>query len=317
MSKRHVPGTGALTDRYVAEVVRRIPAGRRGDVADELRVTIADTVDARGPADAEATEREVLTEMGDPVRLAADYADRPLALIGPGLYPTYVRLLAVLLLTVLPVVTVMSAALDILDGQGAGAVIGGAVGTVLSLGAQMIAWLTVVFALAERSGKRFAAPGRAWTPDDLPEPRNRKEREAQGYAGLAWHGLLLALIVWQHTAQPYRTDGGTHIDVLDPDLWSGWVWPVLAGLAGLAALDVIRAVRTPTRSLALWSIAARVVFTLPLAWVLYRREFFNPAFLSDVNGDWQVPDAFYTVVVLLVLVAGVREVVRRLGELRA
>jgi hypothetical protein len=55
-----------LTDRYVHEVVRRIPVDQRDDVAAELRTTIADTVDARDSGDA---ERDVLTEMGDPIRL--------------------------------------------------------------------------------------------------------------------------------------------------------------------------------------------------------------------------------------------------------
>ncbi|MFF3172271.1 hypothetical protein ACFVQ0_06585 [Streptomyces sp. NPDC057900] len=312
------PGTGTLTDRYVAEVVRRIPAGRRGDVAEELSATIADTVEARGPNDPATAEREVLTEMGDPIRLAAGYADRPLTLIGPGLYPAYVRLLTVLLLAVLPAVTAVGAVLDVVDGRGAASVIGGAVGTVLSLGAQLVAWLTVVFALAERSGKRPGAPGRAlWTPDELPESRAPGSRGALAYAGTAWHALLIALIVWQHTAQPYRTDAGVHLDVLEPGLWSGWIWPVLAGLAGLVALDVIRAVRAPTRALAVWNIAAEAAFTLPLAWILYRREFFDPAFLADVNGGWHTPDSFYTVAVLLVLVGGARGVMRRLAEARA
>lgn len=312
----HASGTGALTDRYVAEVVRRIPAGQRGDVADELRATIADTIEARGPADSEAAEREVLTEMGDPIRLAAQYADRPLALIGPGLLPTYVRLLTVLLSAVLPVVTAVSAVLDILDGRGAAEVIGGAVGVVLSVGAQMIAWLTVVFALIERSGKRFGTVGGAWTPDDLPEPRVPKEHGVAAYTGMAWHALLIALIVWQHTAQPYRTDEGIHLDVLEPGLWSSWIWPILAGLVGLVTLDAIRAVRVWTRALAVWSIAAEAAFTLPLAWVLYRQEFVNPAFLSDFNGGWQTPDSFYTVVVLGVLAVGAGRVVKRFREAR-
>ncbi|MEV0781489.1 hypothetical protein AB0I52_00585 [Streptomyces sp. NPDC050423] len=306
--------TGTLTDRYVAEAVRHIPAARRGDVADELRATIADTVEARGPADPGAAEREVLTEMGDPIRLAAQYADRPPVLIGPGFYPTYIRLLAALLLSVLPVVIAVSAALDIVDGQGAARVIGGAAGAVLTVGVPMVAWLTVVFVLIERSGKRSAASGGAWTPDDLPDRRAQKKRGATAGAGMAWHGLLLALIVWQHTAQPYRTDAGTHLDVLDPGLWSGWIWPILAGLVGLVTLDAIRALRAPTRSLALWNIAAQAAFTLPMAWILYRREFFNPDFLSDVNGGWQAPDAFWTVVVLVVLAGGAREVVRRFRE---
>ncbi|MGW2635002.1 HAAS signaling domain-containing protein [Streptomyces chattanoogensis] len=316
MSKLHASDTGTLTDRYVVEVVRRIPADQRGDVADELRATIADTVEARGPADAETAEREVLTEMGDPIRLAARYADRPISLIGPGLYPTYIRLLTVLLSTVLPVVTAMSAVLDVLDGRGVGAVIGGAVGAVLSIGAQMIAWLTVVFALIERSGKRAGGVGGAWTPDDLPDRRVPKKRGVAVYAGVAWHALLIALIVWQHTAQPYQTDGGARLDVLNPGLWSSWIWPILAGLVGLVTLDAIRAVRVWTRSLAIWSAVVQAAFTLPLAWVLHRQGLFNPAFLSDANGGWQAPDSLYTVAVLGVLVVGASTVVKRFREMR-
>ncbi|MFE1768722.1 hypothetical protein ACFW81_31485 [Streptomyces angustmyceticus] len=309
-------GTGTLTDRYVAEVVRRIPADQRGDVADELRATIADTIESHGPADPEAAEREVLTEMGDPIRLAARYADRPLSLIGPGLYPTYIRLLTVLLCTVLPAVTAVTVVLDVLDGRGADEVIGGAVTAVFSLGAQMIAWLTVVFALVERSGKRAGTVGKGWTPDDLPERRVPKKHGAAAYAGVVWHALLIALILWQHTARPYRTDGGVRLDVLDPGLWSGWIWPVLAGLVGLVTLDAIRAVRVWTRALAVWSACAEAVFALPLAWVLYRQEFFNPAFVSDINGGWQTPDSFSTVVVTGVLVVGAGKVVRRFREAR-
>ncbi|MFJ2913965.1 hypothetical protein ACIO8F_32155 [Streptomyces sp. NPDC087228] len=316
MSKLHASGTGTLTDRYVVEVVRRIPTDQRGDVADELRATIADTVEARGPADPATAERGVLTEMGDPIRLAARYADRPLALIGPELYPTYVRLLTVLLSTVLPVVTAMSAVLDVLDGQGVGEVIGGAVGAVLTVGAQMIAWLTVVFALIERSGKRPGAVGGAWTPDDLPDRDVPRKRGAAAYARVVWHALLIALIVWQHTAQPYRTDGGTRLDVLDPSLWSGWIWPILAGLVGLVTLDTIRAVRVWTHSLAAWSSGAEAAFALPLAWVLHRQELFNPAFLSDANGGWQAPQFFYTLAAMGVLAVSAGEVVKRFREAR-
>lgn len=254
--------------------------------------------------------------MGDPIRLAARYADRPLALIGPGLYPTYVRLLTVLLSTVLPVVTAVSAGLDVLDGQGVGEVIGGAVGAVLSVGAQMIAWLTVVFALIERSGKRPGVGGEAWTPDDLPDRGVPKERGAAAHVRVAWHALLIALIVWQHTAQPYQTDGGTRLDVLDPGLWSGWIWPILAGLVGLVTLDAIRAVRVWTRSLAVWSVGAEAAFALPLAWVLHRQELFNPAFLSDANGGWQAPQFFYTVAAVGVLAVSAGEVVKRFREAR-
>ncbi|MEU8138928.1 HAAS signaling domain-containing protein [Streptodolium elevatio] len=309
-------GAGELTDRYVAEVVRHISADQRGDVADELRATIADTVEARGADDPESAEREVLVELGDPIRLASRYTDRPLALVGPALYPTYIRILTLLLSAVLPVVVAVSAVLDVVDGRGTPDVIGGAVGTVLTVGAQLVAWLTVVFAVVERSGKRTAVAGATWTPDDLPDRHTPTEPGTPAYASMTWHALLAALIVWQHTAQPYRIEDGTHVDALEPGLWSGWIWPILAGLAALVTIDAVRAVRGATRSLAVWGIAAQAAFSLPLAWILYDEEFFNPVFLADFNGGWQTPDSFYTVTVLAVLAAGAGEVVKRLRELR-
>ncbi|WP_101787676.1 HAAS signaling domain-containing protein [Nonomuraea indica] len=307
-----------LTERYVHEVVRRIPADQRDDVAAELRATIADTIDARDPDGRGAAEREVLTEMGDPIRLAARYADRPLALIGPDLYPAYIRLLGVLLAAVLPVVTVISVVVDVLDGDSLGAVIGAALGTVLTVGAQFIAWLTLVFALAERFGKRRGAARGAgsWTPDQLPEAADSGSRTA-AIGGLAVDALILGLIVWQHTAKPYVTDGGERLSVLDPALWTGWMWPVLAGLAGLVVLGVLRTAtgRWTTPLVAAYA-AANALFALPMAWILHSRQFFDSDFLADLGG-LVAPDAFYTVTALGVLAVSAHDVYKRVREWRA
>jgi hypothetical protein len=310
--------TTPLTDRYVQEVVRRIPADQRDEVADELRATIGDTVEAHAVADPDAAEREVLTEMGDPIRLAARYADRPLALIGPELYPAYVRLLRILLTTVLPVVTAGAVVIDVLDNNDVGSAIGAGIGALLTVGAQMIAWLTVVFALVERSAHRddFATRG-IWTPDDLPEPKQSDNRVASACASAVWNALLLGLIIWQHTAKPYRGDGQDRLAVLDPALWSGWIWPILAGLSGIVALELIRiAVRRWTIALAGWYAVAEALVALPLAWILYQHKFFNPEFLNDTNGNWTVLDEFYTVAALGVLAVGAIEVVKRFREAR-
>lgn len=301
--------TGTLTERYVHEVVRRIPADQRDDVANELRATIADTVEARDTPDRDAAEREVLTEMGDPIRLAARYADRPLALIGPELYPTYVRLLTLLLATVLPIVTGVSVVLDVLDHNDAGSAVSEGIGTLITVGAQMIGWLTLVFALAERYGRReVARTAGVWTPDDLKEVRRRPEGSATVYASAAWNALVIGLIVWQHLAEPYRG-----VPVLDPDLWSGWIWPILAGLAALVVLDLARAARGPSGPLAVGYAAAQALAALPMAWILYRQRFFNPDFLAEVR----VAEAFYTIAALGVLVVTGTEVVRRFRETRA
>ncbi|MFC0629424.1 HAAS signaling domain-containing protein [Kribbella deserti] len=308
-----------LTDRYVHEVVRRIPADQRADVADELRTTIADTADARDEADPAAAERAVITEMGDPIRLAAKYADRPLALIGPGLYPAYIRLLKLLLTTVLPIVVAVLVVIEVLDTNDVGSAIGAAIGGLFAVGAQMIAWLTVVFALIERSqqGGLAASTVDQWTPDDLPELRQTEKRDHGAAAAVGWNALVIALIVWQHTAEPYRA-GSDRIEVLDPALWSGWIWPILIGLAAIVTLDVIR-FATGRRSMldaGLYTVA-QVVFALPLAWILWQQQFFNPVFLTHFNNGWTTPDAIYTISAIVVLLVSGSEIISRFRDTRS
>lgn len=304
-----------LTERYVREVVRRIPADQRDDVADELRNTIADTIDAREAADPQAAEREVLTEMGDPIPLAAKYADRPMVLIGPDLYPAYVRLLRLLLTIVLPIVVLITVVPDVLEGADIGEAISAGIAALLTVGGQLIAWPTVVFALIERSGNRSSLVGKKWTPDQLPEIRQVDKKNASGaIAGAVWYVALIGLIVWQRTAEPYRADG-QRLQVLDPALWSGWIWPILIGLTGLAVLELVRVATGRTLALAVWSTAAEALFALPLAWILYRHMFFNPEFLEATAKHWTQLDNFYKIAALGVLAVAITESFKRFRKL--
>jgi hypothetical protein len=101
----------SLTDRYVQATLRRLPARQRTDIERELRASIADAVDDRvdDGGDTAAAEVAALTHLGDPARLAAGYADRPLQLIGPAVFLDYTRLLTTLLVAVVPVVAAVVA----------------------------------------------------------------------------------------------------------------------------------------------------------------------------------------------------------------
>ncbi|MDB1088708.1 hypothetical protein PJ985_14135 [Streptomyces sp. ACA25] len=301
--------TTRLTELYVDEVVRRLPADQCDDIAAELRATIADTVEGRDASDPRAAEREVLSEMGDPIRYAARYRGRPPVLIGPDLYPAYIRLLAVLLGTVLPLLSLVLVALDFSDtGDPVAAVRNGAV-TGLMVGVQVFVVLTVAFAAAERVRHRDGTTTciRSWTPDDLPRARQAPDKAGfMTWATVGWDLLLLTLILWQYTAKPYRADGaegeGERIAVLDPALWSGWIWPVLLGLAGLVVVSLARlAARGWTMRLALLYATAQAVFALSLAWLLHQQMFFNPAFLADVSQVHGSPEQLYNGVALIVL----------------
>ena len=98
----------SLTDRYVTAVLTGVPEDSGPMSTARLRASIGEAVEARvtrGEAPADA-ERAVLTELGDPMRVSAEYSGRPLHLIGPALYPDYVRLLRLLLAIIVPIVGV-------------------------------------------------------------------------------------------------------------------------------------------------------------------------------------------------------------------
>ncbi|UYM06489.1 HAAS signaling domain-containing protein [Solicola gregarius] len=306
--------TETLTDRYVDAVVRRIPADQRDDVAAELHTTIADTIDARDD-DHETAERTVITELGDPIRLAARYTGRPLALIGPALYPTYVRVLTLLLSTVLPLVTAVSVIVEIVDHNDAGSAVEAGLDTIITVGAQMIAWLTVVFAVMDRLQVRGRLPD-IWTPDRLPRVRRSDRASTGACASAAWNASLLVLILWQYSAEPYH-DGDTRLTILDPELWSGWIWPILAGFAAIVVLEIIRIRRRAwSVPLVAWYAAAQAAVALPLAWLFYDQRLLNPEFVAAVGDDQVAPDSWWSAAAVIVLIIGAVEIAKRFREAR-
>jgi hypothetical protein len=221
-----------LTDRYVAAVERSVPETGRGDIADELRASIQDQVDARvdaGEPERDA-ERAVLTELGDPAALAAGYAGRPLALIGPAHYLTWLRLLKLLLAVGLPVAVVINVLARILGGTQPGELIGVTIGTVLTVGVHIFFWTTLAFWIIDRVGTTDPMPG--WSVDRLPKPRPRgaglMDAVASGVAIL----LAIGAIAWDRV-WGFLPTGGGWTSVLDDSP------VVLAVLIGLFALQLV------------------------------------------------------------------------------
>ena len=101
-----------LTERYLAAALRGIPESQRTDVERKLRSSIADALEDRVSAgeDRAVSEKVVFEGLGDPVRLAANIAGKPLYLIGPDLFVEYRQLLFMLLSIIMPIVGVVLAA---------------------------------------------------------------------------------------------------------------------------------------------------------------------------------------------------------------
>ncbi|WP_150462001.1 HAAS signaling domain-containing protein [Nesterenkonia ebinurensis] len=300
-----------LTERYVDEVARYLPQDRQDDIRDELHGLITETVESRThqSQDHQVAEHQVLTEMGEPAQLAASYTDRSMTLIGPRLYRSYISLLKVLPGTVVPLFTVGYAVLELTDGRDFTDILASSALVGLNLGAQLFTLVTVVFVILDRTDR---TPDAKWSPSQLPKNRPASTKDAKpGRAATAWLGLSIAvqvavfiLIVWQHRAAPYTLDDGSQVPVLEPELFSGWIWPILTGLAAVIILDVLRAAgRTWTIRFAAIYTVAQGLFFLPLAWVFSQQLIFDQRFLDHFNNHgWHTPDEFYTGIALILII---------------
>jgi len=161
-----------LIDRYVHEVGRHLPAGLRGDVEAELRSLLEDSLQERAretgrPAD-EAMATEVVRSFGKPRDAATRYAPEPQYLIGPRLYPIYMRVVKIMF-PALAAITLVLMVLGVFrepDRPASLAIVIKATGGFLASALYNLGLLTLIFALVERAQRRQAEA--AWDPSKLP-----------------------------------------------------------------------------------------------------------------------------------------------------
>lgn len=268
----------SLTDRYLAATLRAVPAPRRADIATELRAAIADMIDDRtgGGQDPDAAEREVLTELGHPERLAARYADRRLQLIGPTYYLVWQRVLRLLLTTVPGVVGVVVGVLKATVGDEPGAAIGAGINAAFQTAVQIAFWVTVSFAVLERTDTSLNLP--EWNVDQLPEgPVERDVRLTDTCASVAMLLLTLAFLPWQQLQSWVTDTDGDRIPLLDPALWRSWL-PFLAAVLVASLVLEIAKYRTGrwTWPLVAVNAALDLAFLAPVAGLLLADRLLNP-----------------------------------------
>ncbi|WP_329107774.1 permease prefix domain 1-containing protein [Micromonospora sp. NBC_01699] len=275
-----------LTDRYLAATLTSVPAQRRDEIAAELRGSIEDMIEDRAGngQDPATAERDVLTELGNPERLAARYADRRLQLIGPTYYLVWARLMRLLLSFVPAIVGTVVAVIDAADGGSVGDVIGSGIGAAIEVAVQIAFWVTLAFAIAERSKTKLDLPD--WTVDQLPDaPVDRQVSRTDTVAAVVTITLLLAYLPWQHFRSWVQAADGTNIPIIDPALWTSWLPALIAVLVASVAFEIVK-YRVGRRTWPLFGVKVLLdlAFTLPVIWLLHTDRLLNPALVDRF--DW-------------------------------
>jgi hypothetical protein len=290
---------GTLTDRYVWAVVRSLPEKQRADIDRELRASIGDALEARteAGADAPAAERATLMELGDPSRLAADYADRPAFLIGPRYYFDYVRLLKLLYVIVLPIVALALPLAQLVAGAPVGEVIGSTVSVLFAVAVHLAFWVTLVFAVLDRTEAGKGKPFMEWQPDmlpELPQPKNQGVGIAELVVSTVFLLFFAGALVWQQFYSVFTDDAGNPVPLLNPDLWSFWIPYTLV----LIALELVFAVVLYARRRWSWGLAVanvvlNIAFVVPAVWLTLGDRVINPEFVENFGwkgdvGPWVI-----------------------------
>jgi len=297
--------TANLTDRYVDAAMRTVPENQRGDLAAELRGSIDDQIDAR-VADGEDTasaERAVLIELGDPDKLAAQYTDRPLWLVGPRYFLDWWRLLK-LLLWIVPACAAFGVSLAmVLDGASFGEIVGAVIPLLLTVVVHLAFWTTLVFVILERTGHETETSG-PWTPDQLPEPRQKGVGLSDMIASLGFLAIMVGVVLWDLFVGFVPTEPG--LSFLDPGLWPWWILGLFIVMALEAVLAiVVYAVGRWTIGLAVANGILNLVVAVPALWLLFEGRLINPAFFPSVIPDDGVEVGQIVAIVIGFVIAGV------------
>jgi hypothetical protein len=279
--------TPTLTDRYVDAAMRTVPEAQRADLAAELRVSIEDQVEARvesGEAP-DVAERAVLTDLGDPDKLAAGYTDRPLWLVGPRYFLQWWRLLELLLWIVIPCAVFGVSLAMVLDGASFGEIMGAIWPLALTVGVHLAFWTTLVFVIVERSeGRGKTLEFDQWTVDDLPEPRPRGAGLGDLVASLVFLVVAAGAILWDLFVGFVPTEPG--LSFLDPRLWPAWILGLFALMALEAGLAVtVYAIGRWTVWLAVVNGILNAVIAIPAIWLLMQGELINPDYFPAIIGE--------------------------------
>lgn len=282
-----------LTDRYVSAVLRAVPGSQRAELEPEVRALVADAIDARAadaalsPADA---ERAALTELGDPSALAARYSGRTMYLLGPGVYPIWVRTVGLVLGLIVPIVSIAVLAAQLIGGSTVGEAIARGVATAYEAAVQTLFWFTLVLVIIERVAgpqagavieRGSSAPARPWRVDDLPElPDAGRVSLVDVAAMLAANVFVLVGLLIVQLGSPITIEGESY-PLFDPALWSFW----LPWFIGVTLLEIVFTIAVYTRgrwtyAYAIGNAALGAAFAIPAVYLLANDLLFNPALVD-------------------------------------
>lgn len=287
-----------LIEVYIQEVIRRLPEKSREDIALELRSTIEDMLPDQYN---EEDIKEVLEKLGSPALLASGYRDQPMHLIGPRYFDVYTSLLK-MILPIAAVISFISMLAEYFIGYAGNEAImnvvlhfmGEGIWRIIEVGIQVFFWLTLSFAILERTDKGkdgvpLTASLQKWTPDDLKAiayvPKKKAISKCEIFGSLMWTAIWASLYFYaNHLVGVYR--GGSEglefkIPAMNQDILLQY-WPIVVVVIALEILlSLYKFIKGQwTRRLALFNTIVQLIGTVVFIIILLNPNLLSTEFIT-------------------------------------
>lgn len=180
-----------LMERYLYDVVRRLPQKQREDIEKELRSLMEDMVEAKMEESGRGREecmKEVLGELGDPAKMARSYRGENDCLIGGEYYDNYCFVLKVVLLCAgvgILISSFVSAGVQMVEAQMPMNEIWmenmASIGNIPMILVQIFGIITLIYAILERNHVKVTSGNDTpWNLEKLPQIPYKKAVISRG-----------------------------------------------------------------------------------------------------------------------------------------
>ncbi|WP_216829767.1 hypothetical protein [Alkalihalobacterium elongatum] len=283
-------------DRYINEVLERLPHSQRESVRVELEELIEGKLRQRSQDENQLEEsiEEFLKQLGPPTLLAKKYKKSNKYLISPDIFSSYAFVLKVVLLVLFSVLTVIFFIQTLIEPF---SIIGhffNYISSLISGGLQAFALVTIIFFLLETKfkgvgsevKKSFDASKKKHGVTKSNVPKNRVKK-GEPIASVIFSILFTILLLFgSHLigVPVIGTDVVSFIPVLNLDDLPNYL-PLLLVLIGLGVIKEILKLTIGkwTNQLAIFSALINIFSFVIVTIVITSPSFWNPNFLSELT----------------------------------
>lgn len=180
-----------MINRYVYEVIRRLPKEKRADIEQELRTLIEDEMQNQKTKPV----ADILLAFGSPSDFAGQYLDKKRVLIGPRYYDSFLKIMKIVISIVVGAIF-LGLLTSIVFGENSlsFAFVGEMINAMWNGALITFAFITLGFMLAEKFSKAEEQP--TWQPNDLKDVKiiDLKIKKSEPLVGIVVLGVLTVII---------------------------------------------------------------------------------------------------------------------------